>query len=55
LTLSVVQIVTEALTPGLFNEPVPSRGVGTGIIIDQEGHILTNNHVIAGAQALLFY
>jgi serine protease Do len=52
LTPSVVQIVTETLTPGLFNEPVPSRGVGTGIIIDQEGHILTNNHVIAGAQGV---
>jgi serine protease Do len=24
--------------------------VGTGIIIDQERHILTNNHVVAGAQ-----
>jgi serine protease Do len=24
-------------------------GVGTGMIIDQQGHILTNNHVVAGA------
>lgn len=50
LTPSVVQIVTETLTSGIFNQPVPSRGVGTGIIMDQEGHILTNNHVVAGAQ-----
>ena len=25
------------------------RGMGTGMIIDAEGHILTNNHVVAGA------
>jgi len=27
-------------------------GVGSGVIYDQQGHILTNNHVIAGAQQL---
>jgi serine protease Do len=25
------------------------RGLGTGMIMDSEGHILTNNHVVAGA------
>lgn len=25
------------------------RGIGTGMIIDTEGHILTNNHVVSGA------
>ncbi len=50
LTPSVVQIVTEGLAMGFVNQPVPSMGVGTGIILDQQGHILTNNHVIAGAQ-----
>jgi serine protease Do len=25
------------------------KGLGTGMIIDREGHILTNNHVVAGA------
>lgn len=52
LTPSVVQIVTEARAMDLFNQPVPSRGVGTGIILDEQGHILTNNHVIAGAQRI---
>ena len=28
------------------------RGLGSGMIIDKEGHILTNNHVVAGAQQL---
>ncbi|MCH8205689.1 MAG: trypsin-like peptidase domain-containing protein [Chloroflexi bacterium] len=47
---SVVQIVTETLAMGFGNQPLPSQGVGTGIILDDAGHILTNNHVIAGAQ-----
>ncbi len=52
LTPSVVQIVTETLGMGTFNQPVPGRGVGTGSILDEQGHILTNNHVIAGAQRI---
>ncbi len=27
----------------------PQRGAGSGIVIDNEGHILTNNHVVDGA------
>ena len=50
LTPSVVQIITENLAMGAVNQPVPRMGVGTGIILDAQGHILTNNHVIAGAQ-----
>jgi len=29
--------------------PGPQRGVGTGVVIDNEGNILTNNHVIGDA------
>lgn len=47
---SVVQITTESVVLGLFNQPIPVQGVGTGIILDRIGHVLTNNHVIAGAQ-----
>ena len=53
LTPSVVQIVTEAVTMGFFNQPVPSQGVGSGVILDTEGHILSNNHVVAGAQQII--
>ena len=53
LTPSIVQIVTESLSMGLFNQPIPSRGVGTGVVIDAEGHIMTNNHVIADAQSII--
>ncbi len=52
LTPSVVQIVTETTTRNFFNRPVPSSGVGTGIILSEDGYILTNNHVIDGAQQL---
>jgi len=42
---------TESLNP--FGEPEPESGggvaTGSGFVIDGEGHILTNNHVIEGA------
>ena len=31
---------------------LPRRGAGTGFIIDDEGHILTNHHVIEGADRI---
>ena len=52
LTPSIVQVVTETLSMGFFNQPTPSRGVGTGVILDGDGRILTNNHVIAGAESI---
>ena len=53
LTPSVVQIVTEAVGMGMFNEPIPGGGVGTGVVLDGLGHILTNNHVVAGAERIV--
>ena len=53
LTPSVVHIQTEAVQLDQFNRPSPGVGVGTGEIIDEEGHVLTNNHVIAGAERIL--
>ena len=50
LTPSVVQILTEIIAMDAFNQPGVGMGVGTGIILDEQGHILTNNHVIDGAQ-----
>ena len=50
---SVVHIATEFLTSGFMDQPEPGSGVGTGIILDRDGHILTNNHVVAGAQSLI--
>ena len=49
---SVVQIVTEVAAMGAMNQAGPSVGVGTGIVLDEEGFILTNNHVIRDAQTI---
>ena len=32
--------------------PVPKMGMGSGVVIDYDGHILTNNHVVADADEL---
>ncbi|MBI4300684.1 MAG: trypsin-like peptidase domain-containing protein [Chloroflexi bacterium] len=51
---SVVQITSEQVAVDQFNRPftIPA-GVGSGFIYDTAGHILTNNHVVEGAQQLL--
>ncbi len=43
---SVVRIQTEGATLDILGRPVPTQGVGTGVIIDEQGHIITNNHVV---------
>ena len=52
---AVVQITNQQqVQTGQFNQPfVVPAGVGSGIIYDNQGHILTNNHVVEGAQQLL--
>lgn len=34
-------------------EPQPSRGVGSGFVLDDEGHIVTNHHVVSDADFVL--
>ena len=55
---SVVNINTKAtVAAGLFLLEVPSEGAGSGIVLDKQGHVLTNFHVVEGAkeiQVLLF-
>jgi len=47
---SVVNITSRAVTFDFFYGLVPQEGQGSGFIIDKEGHVLTNYHVIADAR-----
>ena len=47
---SVVNITSTAVSMDFFWGPIPQQGQGSGFIIDKEGHILTNYHVIEGAR-----
>src|SRR6266852_6126932 len=49
---SVVIITSHAVAYDFFYGAVPQEGMGSGFIIDKEGHILTNFHVIANARQL---
>jgi 2-alkenal reductase len=45
----VVTVAGEEIQANL-NNPFPAQGQGSGFIIDTEGHIVTNNHVIEEAE-----
>ena len=47
---TVVNITSKAVTFDFFYGLVPQEGQGSGFIIDKDGHILTNYHVIADAR-----
>ena len=49
---SVVAINTEVITYDFFNRPSTQEGAGSGWIIDETGIIVTNNHVIEGAESI---
>lgn len=50
---SVVNINTKAtVAGGFFLLEVPSEGAGSGIVLDGQGHILTNFHVVEGAREI---
>src|SRR5579859_3921756 len=47
---SVVNVTSRAVAFDFFYGLVPEEGQGSGFVIDKEGHILTNYHVIADAR-----
>ncbi len=49
---AVANILTKATEYDFFMDPVPIEGAGSGFVIDPRGYILTNFHVVEGAQSI---
>ncbi len=49
---TVVEIRTEKVSYGYFIGNYVSEGAGSGVIISEDGYIITNNHVVEGADTL---
>lgn len=49
---SVVNINTVKLISRMLYQAIPVEGMGSGTIIDSKGQILTNNHVVGGAEKI---
>jgi S1-C subfamily serine protease len=48
----VVNITSRSYTYDFFYRAVPQEGTGSGFVYDTEGHIVTNYHVVEGAEEL---
>jgi len=49
---SVVHIATESAVRDNIGRTLPAGGVGTGFVLNANGFIVTNNHVVAGAEEI---
>ncbi len=49
---AVVEITTEVMQTSTFYGQYIATGAGSGVIIDSNGYIITNNHVIDGASSI---
>ncbi len=43
---AVVNLRSRMVESDIFLNPVPREGMGSGVLIDPEGYVVTNNHVI---------
>jgi putative serine protease PepD len=49
---AVVNIVSTSLSLNFFLQVIPQTGQGTGFVIDSQGHIITNSHVVGNAEVV---
>ncbi len=49
---SVVNITSVQFVMNFFMQPVPQEGSGSGFVYDDQGHIITNYHVVENADEL---
>ena len=49
---SVVNVISRSVRIDFFFQEVPEEGAGSGSVLDKQGHILTNFHVVQSAREL---
>ncbi|KYO66152.1 S1C family serine protease [Thermovenabulum gondwanense] len=55
ITPAVVGVVTTYIDYDFFFRKVESQSIGSGILVDERGYILTNAHVVTGSNSITVY